>query len=217
MPLDPHKIYMDNNAYLFILKLSSHWFAKRWRCYWRNLKHRNLSAITNLSKLKSMQNEIIIKINISKAWCQNFARPAGMHYNHCVSPSNLLSKRFFRRKIETLIRLNDLNIRCTHTPYCTFWHRLPINPRSTWAVHITISWLEQCFRCTRCTMILRRLLPTLRRFFPFWHQLQHITMGQTDYRNHVRMRLTHFSLSYFMGHGQMVQTKIRRRVRCIRR
>ena len=39
------------------------------------------------AKLKNIQIEIINNNNILKTWYQNFARPAGMHYHHCVSPS----------------------------------------------------------------------------------------------------------------------------------
>ena len=38
-------------------------------------------------KLKNMQIEIIDNNNILKTLYRNFARPAGVHYNHCVSPS----------------------------------------------------------------------------------------------------------------------------------
>ena len=42
----------------------------------------------NLCKLKNMQNKIINKYNILKTWLiRNFTQPAGMHYNHFVSPS----------------------------------------------------------------------------------------------------------------------------------
>ena len=40
-----------------------------------------------LFKLKNMHVEIINKNNILKTLCRNFARPTGIHYTHCKSPS----------------------------------------------------------------------------------------------------------------------------------
>ena len=67
---------------ILILKLSSHWYAKRLRGYWENLKHRTLPKITNLFKLKHMQNEIINKKSIFQRLGIN-----SLHKNQCVSPS----------------------------------------------------------------------------------------------------------------------------------
>ena len=56
--------------------------------------------------------EIINNNNILKTWYQNFARSAGVHYYHCVSPS-----------VRSI----------------SFWHRILIKLRSPRGVHITVS------------------------------------------------------------------------------
>ena len=63
-------------------------YAKQWRGCWENLKLRKTAANHNIYvKLKNMQIQIIINSNILKTWNRNFARVAGVHYNHNVSPS----------------------------------------------------------------------------------------------------------------------------------
>ena len=76
-------VYLGQIAYLFILKLSSHWYAKRRRGCWENLKRRNLPKNQKIYfKLKNMQIETINTNNILKTWCRNCVRPAGVYYTH---------------------------------------------------------------------------------------------------------------------------------------
>ena len=85
--LESHGIFESNFAYLFILTLFSRWYEKWWRGCWENLKRRKLAKITkSMLNEKKMQIEIISN-NILKTCYRNFARPAGVHCNHCVSPS----------------------------------------------------------------------------------------------------------------------------------
>ena len=60
--LEPHNKYGSSfaNMHLFILPLSSHWYAQRWRGCWDNLKRRKLPKITQFYvNLNYTQIEVI--------------------------------------------------------------------------------------------------------------------------------------------------------------
>ena len=86
--LETHRIFEWKFVYLFIPKLSCHWYAKRWKDCWKNLTHRKTAENHKIYvTLKNMQIQIIINNNILKTSYLNFAWPTYVLYNHCVSQS----------------------------------------------------------------------------------------------------------------------------------
>ena len=108
-------------AYLVILQLPSHWYAKKV----------TRQTIEICQKSHIYLNWKICKTNLSlkqyfiQTWWQNCARPACMHYNHCVGPS--VKPMCINSWSLSLFLLSEYSI----------WHWLLINLRSPWLIHFT--------------------------------------------------------------------------------
>ena len=83
--LESHGIFGYNCSYLFKIVQPLEWQGDK--AAWRIINVEVCRESQNLFKLKNIQNEIINKNNILKTWYRTFARPAGVHSNHCVSLS----------------------------------------------------------------------------------------------------------------------------------
>ena len=149
--LETHGIFGPNFAYLFILTLSSHWYAEWWRGYasfwsvenahnswkapyrWSNFAYLYICFWNRQGKWQTKENNIK-----KKYWSRLGSNPCASGFWVTRMPLRLNGHHV----------LNTILEQFTHIPFTYVrqikierpWYRILINLRSPWVMHIAVSW-----------------------------------------------------------------------------